>query len=170
MLTTGTQLGSMIQAQSLAQVESNLKEHKSSIEKIADALGSGFAHVDDDLDDIRRKVNLVRVDTNSLDLSMKSILEHLEDLEEQGIAKDELITDLSCQVTKLSKALAQCPCMEDALKILSGLGSKGDPFKLEGADGESGGEDPQGSSVMIFTVHSSFFTKSKAPTFFSFKP
>ena len=41
-------------------VESSLVEQESSIDKIADAHGSGFACVDDNLDVLRKDVNLVR--------------------------------------------------------------------------------------------------------------
>jgi len=42
-LEAGIQLSATIQAQTIAKVESNLVEHEASIEKIADAIGAGFA-------------------------------------------------------------------------------------------------------------------------------
>ena len=91
MLAAGVQLGTTIQAQTLARVESSLVEQGSSIDKIADAQGSGFAHVDDNLEVIRKDVNLIRVDASSYDISLKSVMERLEFLEKQNTAKDKLI-------------------------------------------------------------------------------
>ena len=145
-MEAGVQLGTTIQAQSLAKVEGNLMELKTSIEKIADAQGAGFAWVDDDLDLMGKRVNMVKVDMDSLDESMKSILERLEILEKQNAAKDKLIFDLDCRVTKLSEALVQHPGGENIHKISSGSGSKEDPFEL-GIDEEETWDDcPQGES------------------------
>ena len=108
MLAAGVQLGTTIQAQTLACVESSLVEHGSSLGKIADAQGSGFACVDDDLDVMRKDVDLVRVDASSLDISMKLVMERLEFLEKQNTAKDKLINDLDCRIIQLSETLAQC--------------------------------------------------------------
>jgi len=145
-LAAGVQLGAAIQAQTLVRVESNLVEHESSIKKIADTQRSGFARVDDDLDVIRGNVGLVRVDVNSLDVSMKFVLERLEVLESQNTARDKLIDHLNCCMTKLSEALVQCSCGEYVLKISSGSGRREDPFELEEVDRESGDGGPQGSS------------------------
>ena len=106
-MEAGVQLGTTIQAQSLAKVEDNLREHDVFIEKIVNTQGARFTQVDNDLDLMGKRVNMVKVDVDSLDESMKSTLECLEILEEQNMVKDKLIFDLDCHVTKLSEALVQ---------------------------------------------------------------
>ena len=140
------QLGVTIQAQSLAKVVGNLMEHGTSIEKIADVQGAGFAQVDNDLDLMGKRVNMVKVDMDSLDESMKSILERLEILEKQNMAKDKLICNLNCCVTKLSEALGQRSGGEDIHKVSSGSGSKEDLFELEVDEEETWDDCPQGES------------------------
>jgi len=61
--------------------------------------------VDEDLDQMGENVNLVRADVDSINVSMKSVLECLEVLERQSTAKDKLVEDLNRRVTKLSEAL-----------------------------------------------------------------
>ena len=145
-MEAGVQLGTTIQAQSLVKVEGNLMELETSIEKIADVQGAGFARVDDDLDLMGKRVNMVKVDVDSLDESMKSILEHLEILEKQNTAKDKLIFDLDCRMTKLSEALVQRSGGENIHKVSSGSGTKEDPFKLEIDEEETWDDCPQGES------------------------
>ena len=131
-------------------------EQGSSIDKIADAQGSGFARVDDDLDVMRKDVNLVRVNASSLDTSMKSVLERLAYLEKQNTAKDKLISDLDCRIIQPSETLAQCSSGEVIRKTSSGSGSREDPFELEGMEDESWGVNPQRDSPEA--------TKADSPT------
>ena len=90
-LEAGVQLNTTIQAQTLAQVEGNLVEHKASVEKVTDAIGAGFAWVNGDLEQMGENIDLVRADVDSLDISMNSVLERLEILERQSTAKDSRI-------------------------------------------------------------------------------
>ena len=146
MLAAGVQLGTTIQAQTLAHVESSLVKHGNSIDKIADAQGSGFGRVNDNLDVIRKDVNLVRADASSLDISIKLAMECLEFLEKQNNAKDKLINNLDCHIIQLSETLTQCSSGEAVLKTLSGSGSREDPFELEGMEDKSWGINPQGDN------------------------
>jgi len=66
-LWAGVQLNTTIQAQTLARVEGNLVEHETSIEKVANAIGAGFARVDEDLEQMGENVNLVRANVDSID-------------------------------------------------------------------------------------------------------
>jgi len=85
------QMGTTLQAQSLACVESSLEEHGSSIGKITTAQGEGFACVDDDMNQMGKCVNQVKVEVDTIDDSVISVLEHLEALEEESALKDKLI-------------------------------------------------------------------------------
>ena len=117
-----------------------------SIEKVANAIGAGFARVDEDLGQMGENINLVRADVDSIDVSVKSVLEHLEVLERQSTAKDKLVDDLNHCVTTMSKALGQCSDGEDILKILLGSGRREDPFELDDDDQESWDDCPEESS------------------------
>ena len=146
MLEAGVQLGTAIQAQTLARVEDNLVEHEASLEKIANAQGAGFARVDDDLDLMGKRINMVKVDVDSVEESIKSVLECLEVLERENVAKDKLINDLCRHVTTLSEALGERSGGEDVNKISSGSGSRDNPFELEDDKEETWSDCPQGGS------------------------
>jgi len=102
--------------------------------------------VDEDLAQMGENINLVRADVDSINVSMKSVLECLEVLERQSTAKDKLVDNLNRCVTILSKALGQCSGGEDILKMLSGSGRREDPFELDDDDQASWDDYPEESS------------------------
>ena len=61
------------------------------------------------------------------------------------MAKDKLIFNLNCHMTKLSETLGLCSNGEAIHKVSLGLGSKEDPFELEVKEVETLDDCPQGS-------------------------
>ena len=110
--------------------------------------------MDEDLNQMGENVNLVRADVDSLDTSMKSVLERLEVLEKENTAKDKLIKYLSRRMIKL-EVLGQSSGGEGIRKISSGSGRKEDPFEL-GDDQESWYDCPEGSSPEIAATASPY--------------
>jgi len=115
--------------------------------------------VDEDLNQMGENVNLVRAVVDSLDTSMKSVLERLEVLEKENTAKDKLIKYLSRCMIKL-EVLGQSSGGEGIRKISSGSGRKEDPFELDD-DQESWDDCPEGSSPEIAAATASPYPEHK---------
>lgn len=120
-------------------------EQGASIEKIADVQGYGNGGLDLIGKCINLVNNLVKVDIDCMESSIKSILECLDIPEKQNVAKDQLIDNLNHCMIILSETLGQCSG-EVSTKISQGLGDMENPYELGDDDEVCLSDCPQGNS------------------------